>query len=163
MATTRKSTANASQQSFAFPPTEPEATNPVSAQGRGNIVSYRFLLLVTVSATVLFVAQLTMTMSMQWESRELAKQIGEYRAREAIAQEMLQKASKCECPQCPRVESEIVKSLTSIHDSFEATSQDLSQKVQDVDKRITGYGKKFETMIKKLKENPMLKQFGIGM
>ncbi|CBZ52989.1 conserved hypothetical protein [Neospora caninum Liverpool] len=75
-------------------------------------------------------------------------------ARAAAAKEDLS------CPPCELLHEKMEKALKVVHDDFEKTADKLANSVNNLQSKVNQYGSKFDNLMKKVQNNPLLKQFG---
>ncbi|EPR62950.1 hypothetical protein TGME49_258730 [Toxoplasma gondii ME49] len=64
------------------------------------------------------------------------------------------------CPPCEHLHEQMEKALKVVHDDFEKTADRLANSVNNLQSKVNQYGSKFDNLIKKVQNNPLLKQFG---
>ncbi|KEP66427.1 UNVERIFIED_CONTAM: hypothetical protein HHA_258730 [Hammondia hammondi] len=64
------------------------------------------------------------------------------------------------CPPCEHLHEQMEKALKVVHDNFEKTADKLANSVNNLQSKVNQYGSKFDSLIKKVQNNPLLKQFG---
>ncbi|XP_026191446.1 uncharacterized protein LOC113146909 [Cyclospora cayetanensis] len=74
---------------------------------------------------------------------------------------LLAQNSDCICPACPSAEEAVRSSLVSLHQKFEESSEKLSKGVETVNKKISMYAKKFESLVGKVQNLMPLAGFNI--
>lgn len=75
--------------------------------------------------------------------------------------ELMEKNGECKCPACPAGDEAVRASLAALHEKFERTSERLNKGVENVDKKVATYGKKFESLVNKVQNFMPLKGFNL--
>ncbi|PFH33264.1 hypothetical protein BESB_084630 [Besnoitia besnoiti] len=88
--------------------------------------------------------------------QSLEEKIAELRAVRAAST----KSSEPACPPCELLHEKMEKALKEVHDDFEKTADKLADSVNSLQSKVNQYGTKFDNLLKKVQNNPLLKQFG---
>ncbi|PHJ24832.1 transmembrane protein [Cystoisospora suis] len=113
----------------------------------------------------LLVLQIGLLGALYVHNMQLATSGAEKAVRVQMLEEKLEELSAQQrqasaCPPCDSLHEKMEKGLRTVHDDFEKTADKLSSTVNNLQTKINQYGSKFDALMKKVQNNPLLKQFG---